>query len=274
MSLSEIIIHKIRENGPVSFRDFMEMALYFPGLGYYTSEGNKIGKKGDYYTSPNLTPAFGGMLGVQIEEMWHILGKEKFTVVEMGAGMGLLSLDVLRYLERNEELRSQLGYCIIEKSPVMREEQRKLLGGRVKWHNSIEELSGMKGCIFSNELVDAFPVHQAVMDKELMEVFVNYEDGFREILKPASDELKEYFDELGVVLPEGYRTEINLEAVRWIEGIARAMKKDLSLPSITVIRHPNYIRITGTGARSCVITGILRTKIRTGMSENRISRRT
>ncbi|TAN45602.1 MAG: hypothetical protein EPN24_02075, partial [Candidatus Methanoperedens sp.] len=85
MSLSDIIIQKIQQQGPISFRDFMEMALYYPGLGYYTSERDRIGKKGDYYTSSNLTSAFGEMLGRQLEEMWRIIGEKKFTVVEMGA---------------------------------------------------------------------------------------------------------------------------------------------------------------------------------------------
>jgi SAM-dependent MidA family methyltransferase len=225
MSLSEIIKEKIKHQGPVSFRDFMEMALYYPGLGYYTSPLEKIGKFGDYYTSPNLTPAFGEMIGRQLEEMWRILDWKEFTIVEIGAGMGLLSGDVLTYLKKNEELYQRLNYCIIEKSPAMREEQKKLLREKVTWHDSIEELRRIRGCIFSNELVDAFPVHLVVMENELMEVFVGYQNSFIEILKPASDELKNYFDELGVVLPQGYRTEVNLDAIKWIEEIGRSLNK-------------------------------------------------
>src|SRR3990170_5696737 len=178
MSLSEIIIKKAHENGPISFRDFMEMALYYPEHGYYTSQKDKIGKSGDYYTSTNLTSAFGEMLGKQLEEMWHILGKKGFTVVEMGAGTGLLAMDVLKYLRKNAELSRELEYYIVEKSPKMREEQKKHLGNSVKWFDSIHELSGIEGCIFSNELVDAFPVHQVLMDEGLKEVFVDYENGF------------------------------------------------------------------------------------------------
>ena len=221
--LSDIIIQKIQQFGALSFRDFMEMALYHPELGYYTSSRDKIGKHGDYYTSPNLTPAFGEMLGRQLEEMWHILGEKEFTVVEMGAGTGILSSDVLSYLKKNEALYEGFNYCIIEKSLAMREEQKKRLGGKVKWYNSIEELSGFSGCVFSNELVDAFPVHLVVMEKELMEVFVDYKNGFIETLKPASNELKKYFDELGVMLPQGYRTEVNLDAIKWIKEIGASL---------------------------------------------------
>ncbi len=229
ISLSEIIIQKIRRSGAIPFRDFMEMALYYPELGYYTSPPEKIGKRGDYYTSPNLTPVFGEMLGKQLEEMWHILGEKNFTVVEMGAGSGLLSFDVLEYLEKNQALYQDLEYCIIEKSPAMREEQKKRLGEAVQWYDSIHELEGMTGCIFSNELVDAFPVHLVVMEDELMEVFVDYDDGFVEVLKPASEELKNYLSGLGVVLPQGYRTEINLDAVKWINEIAAILKKGFVL---------------------------------------------
>lgn len=224
MSLSEIIIQKIHQQGPISFRDFMEMALYYPELGYYTSH-DKVGKEGDFYTSPNVTPAFGEMIGRQLEEMWHILGEKKFTVVEMGAGTGLLSCDVFAYLEKNKELRDNLEYHIIEKSPAMRKEQEKRLPGKVRWHDSIGELSGFSGCIFSNELVDAFPVHQVVMGEELMEVFVDYSDGFIETLRPARHELADYLSELDVALPPGYRTEINLDAIKWIGEIASALGK-------------------------------------------------
>ena len=65
MELSEIIIQRIRAQGPLSFHDFMEMCLYYPGKGYYTSSGDKIGKNGDYYTSSNITSLFGAMIGKQ-----------------------------------------------------------------------------------------------------------------------------------------------------------------------------------------------------------------
>ena len=242
MSLSEIIKEKIRQIGPISFRDFMEMALYYPELGYYTSSRNKIGKTGDYYTSPNLTPVLGEIIGRQLEEMWRILGEREFTVVEMGAGMGLLSGDVLAYLKKNKELYNDLNYCIIEKSPAMRREQRKLLREKVTWHDSINELQGIKGCIFSNELADAFPVHIVLMENELMEIFVGYENGFIEILKPASSELRNYFDELDVVLPQGYRTEVNLDAIKWEKEIGTSLKKgfvitiDYGYPSFELYR--------------------------------------
>ena len=243
MSLTEIIIQKIHQQGPISFHDFMENALYWPGLGYYNSEKEKIGKEGDYYTSPGVSPVFGEMIGKQLEEMYNIIGEKKFTVVEMGAGTGFLSCDVLIHLKKNQELYNSLDYHIIEKSPSLRKEQKKRLEDNVTWHESIDEIKGITGCIFSNELVDAFPVHQAVMQEELMEVFVDYDTRFIEVLKPASKELEDYLAELEVVLPEGFRAEINLDATRWLQSVALSLEKgflitiDYGYPSFELYRE-------------------------------------
>ncbi|HJY24038.1 MAG TPA: hypothetical protein VJ279_14190, partial [Hanamia sp.] len=91
MELTEIIVQKIKSKGAISFCDFMEMALYYPGLGYYTSEKEKFGKKGDYYTSPGLSSLYGKMIGKQLEEMWRNMEEGSFTIVEYGAGAGELA---------------------------------------------------------------------------------------------------------------------------------------------------------------------------------------
>lgn len=225
MLLSEIIIQRIQKEGPISFHDFMEMSLYYPELGYYTSAQDKIGKKGDYYTSSDLTPIFGAMIGRQLEEMWSILGEKAFTIVEYGAGTGSLCHDILDFLKKNEKLYDKLNYCIIEKSPVMRKMEKTHLHEKVSWYDSIQDIPEITGCILSNELVDNFSVHQVVMEDELMEVFVDYKNGFVEFLKPTQKALTDYMAELKVVLPKGFRTEINLEATEWIKQIAISLKK-------------------------------------------------
>ncbi|SEF92960.1 class I SAM-dependent methyltransferase [Flavobacterium urumqiense] len=225
MLLSGIIIERIKKEGPLSFRDFMEMALYYPELGYYNSSQNKIGTDGDFYTSANLTAAFGAMIGRQIEEMWRNLEKKPFKIVEYGAGTGLLCHDILDYLKNNISLYNSLTYSIIEKSSSMREIQKKHLHEKVSWYNSIQEITEINGCILSNELIDNFSVHQVIMEDQLKEVFVDYKDGFIEILKPAKQELADYLATLNVQLPEGFRTEINLEAVSWIKDISKSLKK-------------------------------------------------
>jgi SAM-dependent MidA family methyltransferase len=229
MLLSEIIIKKIHDNGPISFRDFMDMALYYPHLGYYTSTEEKIGKSGDYYTTPYYTSIFGEMIGKQLEEMWQLLDKEPFIIVEYGAGTGVLCRDILNYLKNNKDLYHDLTYCIIEKSEVMREKERAILPEKVSWHQSPEEIPKINGCVLSNELLDNFPVHQVVMEDELMEVFVGFDKGFVELLRPASTKLKEYFEELKVTLPKGFRAEVNLQAIEWISEIAEALNKGFVL---------------------------------------------
>ena len=224
MSLTDIIIQRIKDEGPISFRDFMEMALYYPELGYYSSGDDKIGKTGDFYTSSSLTPVFGAMIAKQLEEMWQILGKQQFTIVEYGAGTGLLCQDILRYLKQNEKLYDQVTYVIIEKSLAMQQKQKKQLHEKVSWYDSIEDVGPINGCVLSNELLDNFSVHQVVMKDELMEVFVDYKNDFVEVLRPAEIELTNYLAELEVSLPKDFRTEINLEATKWLRQIADALQ--------------------------------------------------
>lgn len=229
MELSECIAEKIRRDGPVSFRDFMESCLYDSESGFYTSRCKTIGKDGDFYTSPTLTPVFGMVLGKQLEEMWELMGCLPFTIVEYGAGTGHLCRDITTYLENNEKMYAGLRYCIIEKSRHMLEQATKQLTGKTEQYNSISEIQEINGCVLSNELVDNFAVHRVVMEQELMEVFVDYKNGFVEQLCPAEPELKAYLSELDIKLPAGYATEINLEALKWISEVASALKSGFVL---------------------------------------------
>jgi Uncharacterized conserved protein len=226
MQLTDIIIAQIREKGPLSFHDFMEASLYYPGLGYYTGCCQRFGEQGDYYTSPYVSPAFGAMIARQLEEMWENMGKPDFTIVEYGAGNGMLCHDILHYLKENTSLYKHLYYCIIEKSPLLREKQQTHLHEKVIWLDAIEQISGITGCILSNELVDNFSVHRVKMEEELKEVYIDYQDKvFLEILKPAPAVLQDYLVEQGVSLPSGFCTEINLEAKDWISSIAGALNR-------------------------------------------------
>lgn len=252
MPLQQLIIDTIRQEGPLSFRDFMEMALYHPAQGYYCAPREKTGEKGDFYTSAYLTGLFGEMIAGQLEEMWGLLGRQPFTIVECGAGTGLLCRDILRRLKTNEELFRGLQYIIIEKSGWMRQKEKELLSAegwlsKLRWEDSIRNLPPVTGCILSNELVDNFAVHQVIMEDELMEVFVGYDAGFTEILRPASPELKDYFRELQISLPKGFRAEANLEATEWIRDVATALEKGFVLTIDYGCSAPDlYSRRTGT----------------------------
>jgi SAM-dependent MidA family methyltransferase len=223
--LHEIIRDTIIKKGPVSFKEFMQLALYHPSEGYYNTPSQKIGEQGDFYTSPAITSLFGESLARQLEEIWKTLGQQKFSIVEYGAGTGLLCRDIMNYLQKNEDMIENLRYYIVEQSPEMRKISTTIIPPQVIYINDISELEGITGCVISNELVDNFPVHQVIMEEELMEVFIDYKEGFAEVLRPASPALNEYLQELGIHLPQGFRTEINLEAINWLSNVSASIYK-------------------------------------------------
>jgi len=222
--LEQKIIGKIKKNGPITFETFMDIVLYEPGLGYYASDKTEIGRAGDFYTSQHLHPAFGAMIGKQIEEMWEIMGSPAyFYAVEPGAGAGLMCKDVLDYLH-SREVFSSLKYVMIEPSPFMQHKQKKLLEGyldKVKWVPSLKELSNIKGCVLSNELLDAFPVHLIEMENELKEIYVTADNDDIKEIKGAlcADTISYYLKEFSIELTKGYRTEINLRIKDWLNTV-------------------------------------------------------
>ncbi len=234
--LRRAILHRIGRRGRITFREFMNLCLYHPLYGYYRSNEEKIGKDGDYYTSPCVHPIFGRMIAKQIHQMWVHMGKNpQFPIVEFGSGKGLLCYDILTYLRGEQpDFFESLSYQMVEMSPFSREEGEALLsgdglGGRVQWINPQEFESGnfrVRGCILSNEFIDSFPVHVVTLrDGHLREIYVTSEaGGFREELgEPSSDELEGYFRKLGMVLDEGQRAEVNLAALQWMEMVGRIL---------------------------------------------------
>ncbi len=236
--LERAIIHQIRERGRITFREFMDFCLYHPLYGYYCSDREKIGKGGDYYTSPCVHPIFGQMVAKQIHQMWALMGeKSGFRIVEFGSGKGLLCHDILCYLRKeNPDFFESLSYQMVETSPFFRREGENLLlengfGEKVQWVIPKELESGnfrVQGCILSNELIDSFPVHLVTpRDGYLREIYVTHRDGgFREeIGELSSDKLRNHFEKLGVVLDEGQRAEVNLMALDWMEMVSRILTK-------------------------------------------------
>src|SRR5690242_16632823 len=120
--LRRIIAAEIAQaGGQLTFARFMEMALYAPNEGYYTSRVGLIGAKGDFYTAPHLTPVFGQLLSRQVAEFWQRLGQPtNFQIVEMGAGQGLIASDILSEFYKNEKtLWPNLQYIIVERSTAL-----------------------------------------------------------------------------------------------------------------------------------------------------------
>jgi len=246
----------------ITFAEFMDMVLYHPEHGYYSSDAVKIGfQGGDFFTSPNLCADFGELLAEQFLQMWEILGRPvPFSLVEMGAGQGLLALHILKYYQlRYPDFLTALEYIIVEKSPTLRQEQQQRLEDLpVRWCN-LEDIppDAIAGCFFSNELVDAFPVHQFILEKgELREIYVTIQPpsleakeksfspplvgeglgersnfAFVEVTgKPSTPQLAEYLDLVEInfaqsVYPDGYRSEINLAALDWLSMIADRLQR-------------------------------------------------
>jgi SAM-dependent MidA family methyltransferase len=241
------IISEIHSSGPMTFARFMELALYHPKFGYYTratEPEERIGWSGDYYTSFDVHPIFAGTLARQIRQVDEELGSpDPFTVIEMGPGKGLLARDFLAACEKDSpRLFARLRYVLIERSPVMIAEQRQVLApwlvyGNVSWLNGLNELAdgSLTGVLLSNELVDAFPVHRIrTVQGEPKELYVAEADGrFVEQTGPLSTPaLAHYLARLAaldITLPEGYTTEINLDAIAWMKEVARVMGRGVVL---------------------------------------------
>ncbi|MDZ8237814.1 MAG: class I SAM-dependent methyltransferase [Nostoc sp. ChiQUE01a] len=275
----------------ITFAEFMDMALYHPEHGYYSSDAVKIGfQGGDFFTSPNLSADFGELLAEQFLQMWEILGRPvTFSLVEMGAGQGLLALHILKYYQLHyPDFFTALEYVIVEKSPTLRQQQQQRLQDLpVRWCN-LEDIpsNAIAGCFFSNELVDAFPVHQFTLENgELQEIYLttqedradaksgrrkDAENSFTASLRPpvpmsstpfieiaaepSTPQLAEYFDLVGIDLtsgayPDGYRSEINLAALDWLSIVADRLQRGYVLTidyGYPATRYYNPRRSQGT----------------------------
>ena len=224
----------------ISFAEYMDLVLYHPQYGYYSS-AVKIGSEGDFFTSASLGADFAQLLAEQFVQIWEILGQPSpFKLVEMGAGSGLVAADILQYMQQHTpELLNSLEYIIVEQSPGLIARQQELLNAwrdrsLIHWQTwaDIPDAS-IVGCCFSNELVDAFPVHQVVIEKgQLQEIYVTMaEEGFAQVsAEPSTPQLAEYFELVSVNLPtaaypEGYHTEVNLAALDWLKTVATKLRR-------------------------------------------------
>ncbi len=236
------IASEISASGPIPFVRFMELALYHPQFGYYmrapelTTE--RIGRQGDFYTSSDVHPILGQALAKQAEQLDRLLEyPTKFTVVEMGPGKGLLARHFLSVCQHDHSsLFHRLQYILIERSPAMRALQRKNLAPwldrpeLLAWVDDLDHMPSqdVTGLFFSNELIDAFPVHRVhVTETGIDELWVDYRNGqFVECLKPlSSDRLAQHLQRVQGDWPKGYRTEVNLHALDWMTQVARQLDR-------------------------------------------------
>ena len=234
-ALRKEIVNLINKRGKITFADFMELALYHPEHGYYTSGKEKIGKKGDYYTSSDVHPVFGELIARQLEQMWRLMGKGRFTVVEMGAGKGRFCYDIINFIKKKfPEFFEEVDYKIVEISRNLIERQSNTLKGledKVSWESFSEDgfsFEPVVGSFLSNEFIDSLPVHQVIVeDNCLKEIYVTIKDDkFCEVTDDLSDpELKDYFTKSKINLKEGQRAEVNLKALDWMKNIPHYLNR-------------------------------------------------
>jgi SAM-dependent MidA family methyltransferase len=246
-------------SSPITFAQFMEAALYGPG-GYYAERPALGGPGRDYFTAPELHPAFGALLGRQVAEVWVALGRpSRFDLVEHGPGSGALCRDLLTWAEHEAPgFAAAIRYLLVERSAPLRAAQRATLEGaglldaRVSWEDSnlppLPEGRGVHpppfreggrggrlesggraatfaGVILANELLDAFPVHLVtVREGRLLERYVAPDRDDERLTfvegEPSTPALARYFADLGLLPGEGCEAEVNLAAVAWAERAA------------------------------------------------------
>ncbi|WP_018131163.1 class I SAM-dependent methyltransferase [Effusibacillus pohliae] len=227
--LEAIIRQRIREKGPVPFRDFMEWALYFPELGYYQRQRDPFGKSGDFYTAPTVHPVFGETIARDLVSRWEQLDRPvPCTVLECGAGRGTLAKQILDAIrDSTPELYAAVEYRIWERSTSLRVVQQTILQGQpVDWISDVNEIAPFTGIVLSNELIDAMPVHVvAKSDKCLQELYVTEQNGqLAEWWGPVSDErIVPYLQQFAPPLKNRQRAEVNLAALEWLALVARAL---------------------------------------------------
>jgi SAM-dependent MidA family methyltransferase len=256
--LAAVIRDEIARTGPITFARFMALALYHSTLGYYAGGGEgrePIGWEGDYFTSGDLHPLWGWCIAHQLHQVWELLDRpQHFDVVEPGAGRGLLAREVWRYaLERAPEWVSSLHYTLADRAPTgsqLRASREARLAGALRalgapehatrWITSLDEAfpqGGVTGCVVSNELVDALPVHLVEKQGDILaEVSVDLDSATGRLVErlglPSSPEVVGYLDAFGVpwrTFPDSWRAEVCLEAPAWMRQVATGLRQGIVL---------------------------------------------
>jgi SAM-dependent MidA family methyltransferase len=238
-----ILRQLIEREKVVTFARFMELALYCPQIGYYEREESRLGRGGDFYTSVNTGPLFGELLAWRFLDWLSEIGEGTVQLVEAGAHEGQLAFDILTSLQnRIPQLLQNLEYWLVEPSRRRQRWQQKRLeefAGHVRWFESWEALpsTGVRGIIFSNELLDAFPAHVLrweAVSNHWAEWGVGLESGqfvWRKMLHDSFEWEPKLIDagfrlplELKPFLANGLVIEISLAASDWWRRAAMALR--------------------------------------------------
>jgi SAM-dependent MidA family methyltransferase len=235
---SERLISLIRDEmgragGLLPFDRFMELALYAPGLGYYTGGARNFGDAGDFVTAPEVSPLFARCLANQCRQVFDFL--QGGELLEVGAGSGVLAAELLLQLQRQDALPER--YLILELSPDLRQRQRQCIESRapslvdrVIWLDSLPD-AGFSGVVVANELLDAMPVHRFRLGTDgLQEQFVALDEGrFRTRWGDAvTPGLQKAVEHLGLDVSD-YESEINLRLAPWVQALSAVIDRGLVL---------------------------------------------
>lgn len=217
--LARRVEERIRREGPITFAEFMESALYDADGGYY--EGAPIGSDGDYLTSPHVSPAFGALLARQLAECWELLDRPRpFVVVELGAGQGILARQVLHEAGSVERFAEHLRYVAVERSRAAR---RALEKAGVEAAASLGEVAGAS-VVLANEVLDNLPFHRLRERKgRIVEVMVGLKDG--RLIETEEEPTQEALGALTRPLLPGDERPVSPAALALVDEIAEALSR-------------------------------------------------
>ena len=239
-ALCAVLRKEIRAVGELSFARYMELALYEPGLGYYSAGSRKFGEGGDFVTAPEISPLFSRCAARQCAQVLAAIGgSEQRTILELGAGSGAMAADILAELSALDCLPDR--YLILEVSADLRDRQQARLAADMPgYFPNIEWLADfpatpVHGCIIANEVLDALPVERFVIaDGRLQQVMVGLEDELfclrsREMPANLASQLSARLSLPVANYSPGYSSEFCPALGPWVASIAACLAEGMLL---------------------------------------------
>ena len=190
-AIADLLRDRIRAEGPITFAEWMQAALYHPEHGYYRRRRPTVGTDGDFLTSPEVHPIFGAAVAAAVSDAWRELGRPApFPVVEVGPGTAALAESMLRNLD--QEAAQAISLTLVEPNRFAAARQRERLGDfpRIDWAEDLAEIPPASAhLIIANELLDALPVHRLAYCRGWRELRVGWDDarGFHDAPAPVAD---------------------------------------------------------------------------------------
>ena len=251
----DLIAARIRERGPITAAEYMDLALYDPRAGYYSGAAQRSGRQGDFFTSVDVGPLFGELLAEQFAEMWTLLkeqGADAFDLVEAGAGNGRLARDVKDAAAADHpDFYEAIRLYLVERSTIARDAHPGTLGPHApRLAASSGELPGkVAGVIYANELLDAMPAHRVVMTADgLREIRVGLRDGAlaeveADLVDPA---IEQQITGGGMTLAVGARADVSIAATSWVRAAADALQSGF----LVIVDYGHHARELYSAARA------------------------